>query len=120
MDVVRIKLAIENELIKKGFTNDEDDPDLLLDFHVWLTQQEYEKVHFENDYDFWPTYEQESFVKGSLIINMADSKNGVMIWQSTTSRSMDPKEEVDPKAIRLTIRRALQDFPPGHEPDPLR
>jgi len=113
--VVQIISAIEAELIKKGFTKDEDDPDLLLDFQVWLTQQEYEKIHFENDYDFWPAYEQESFVKGSLILNIADSKNGVVIWQSVTSRSMDPNEKVDPKAIRRTVRRALQEFPPGGE-----
>ncbi len=85
---------------------------MLLDFHVSLTQEEYQKVYFENDYDFWPAYEQEAYVLGSLVIDIADSKNSAVIWQSKTRRYMNPEDEVNSRTINRSVRRALQNFPP--------
>ena len=114
--VVEIKLAIEAEMTGKGFIQDENDPDMLMDFHVSLTEEGYEKIIFINDYDFWPEYESEEYVKGSLIIDIADGESAAMIWQSTTRRYMDPDAEVRANAIKRSVRKALQDFPP--EPGP--
>ena len=114
--VVEIKLAIEDEMIRKGFVKDENDPDMLLDFHVWLTEEGYEKIIFINDYDFWPEYEPEAYIKGSLIIDIADGESAAMIWQSTTRRYMDPDAEVSANAIKRSVRKALRDFPPQPGP----
>jgi hypothetical protein len=120
-----IQNAIKEELDSKGLLNDQNTPDLLVGFHVLLEEkQSVNTKHPEmiNPYDrpirYWDEYDEfynkeiYMFLKGSLVIDLIDSKTGSVVWQSTAERYMlaNEKVEKDSKIIK-GIKKALKSFP---------
>ena len=115
LDSVRvevIKIAIENELVDKGFIKDDNDPDFLVGFHVWITKELSERPHFESDYDFWPSYRQDAYKTGLLTVDIANADDASMIWQSNTKKYLNLDERVNLKEIRRIVKLTFRDFPP--------
>lgn len=114
-----IKESVVNELKDKGFKQDSNQPDLLINFQIIAE----ERTSFARDYgtdlidgeSAWVPFEeqqQEYYVEGSLIIDIIDAQTSELVWRSYGVQYFDPDEKVKEKRIRRAVRAALKKFPP--------
>ncbi|MBL6447785.1 DUF4136 domain-containing protein [Fulvivirga sp. 29W222] len=112
--------TIAIEMANKGFKQVDDRPDLMLDFHIILKEDSSMAawVH-EEDLPFWDPYNEGEnyyyFLRGSLIIDIADRSKGRMIWRSNAERLMALTPDLSQAEIRSGIKKALKKFPPKTE-----
>ena len=52
------------------------------------------------------------YLKGSMIIDIADAASGKMVWRSDAVRYLALNPEIDSKTIAGGVKRALRKFPP--------
>ena len=116
------KNAIVEELNTKGFTYNEDQPDFLIYVQIIMEEEQTviaSPINVYESYDWGRTYSQDDFVqetyvylKGSLIIDVADAASGRMVWRSDVVRYLTLKPEMDQRSIAVGVKRALKMFPP--------
>ncbi len=111
-----IKEAIVAELISKGLTQDEDNPDLLIDFHISMENETSVIYHHsdDNEYEFkaFPDREIINYLKGTIVIDMVDKSHAKMVWRSEAIGYMDVNPDLSEKNLRKGIAIALKNFPP--------
>ncbi len=120
--VEAFKQAIVQELNGKGYRYDDNQPDFLLYVQIVVEEQQTlitSPVNVDDAYDWGRTYPQEDFVedtyvylKGSMIIDIADAASGRMVWRSDAVRYLALNPEIDSKTIAGGVKRALRKFPP--------
>ncbi len=109
------KKAIIETMKSKGVVYNADYPDLLVDVHV--TVENMSEIIYHRDQEaqmsFLPLAEPEviEFLKGTLVIDMADRNESRMVWRSEAIGYLDIHPELTEKNIRKGIERVLQDFP---------
>lgn len=112
----KIKDAIVAELSSKGLTHDENNPDLLVDFHISVENESSVVYHHhdEDSYQFKPFAEPEviNYLKGTIVIDMVDKEHAKMVWRSEAIGYMDLHPDLTAKNIRKGIKQTLKDFPP--------
>lgn len=116
----KIKNSIISELNKKGIIQDNDNPDLLIDFHISV-ENETSIIYHHIDDDisrFIPFPEEEviNFLRGTIVIDMVDKQQGSMVWRSEAIGYMDTHPDLSEKNIRKGIALALKNFPPRSSP----
>lgn len=106
--------AVALEMYQKGYTQEDDSSDLLVDFHIVVKEDSaiFSMVH-EEDLPFWNNNEQEyyHFLRGSLVIHIGDRRTGKMIWRSDAKRLMALKPDIGGDEIRKGVKKALKKFP---------
>jgi hypothetical protein len=120
-----IQGSIQQELESKGFVNEQNQPDLLVGFHIIVEEQQttsvnrerlldfYEqKVNYWDGYELYDNNEVYKFLKGTLVIDIVDAQSGNAIWQGTSRRYMESVPELDQEDIKKAIKKALKNFPP--------
>jgi len=115
-----IRKAIEAELSRKGLTLNPDNPDLLIGFTITIKDEQAIVYHRAEDSPFFIKpldldKEVINYLKGSLIIGMADAKESRMVWQSHVSAYMELKPDLSETNIRKGIKQALRNYPPKKE-----
>ncbi|MCW5910821.1 MAG: DUF4136 domain-containing protein, partial [Cyclobacteriaceae bacterium] len=113
----RIKSAIVDELTRKGLTLNTDNPDLLVGFTITVKDEQAIVYHRAEDSPFFIKplaldREVINYLKGSLIIGMADAKESRMVWQSHVSAYMELEPDLSEANIRKGIKQALKNYPP--------
>lgn len=112
----RVSDAIKAKLEKAGFKYDPDSPDLLVDFHITLTNESSMIYHQREDQPFYyqPLSEPEviNYLKGTIIIDIADKSQGRMVWRSEAIGYMDIHPEITAQNLRRGVKEALRKFPP--------
>ncbi|GIL24428.1 MAG: hypothetical protein BroJett042_29410 [Bacteroidota bacterium] len=113
----KIKQAIIVELAKKGLTLDNDNPDLLIGFTITVKDEKAIVYHRAEDSPIFIKpldldKEVINYLKGSLIIGMADAKASQMVWQSHVSAYMELNPEFSEENVRKGIKQALKNYPP--------
>lgn len=112
----KIKESIVAEMNKKGLSQNNDNPDLLIDFHISVQNESSIIYHHGNDdvYEFKPFPNQEiiNYLKGTIVIHMVDKSEGRMVWRSEAIGYMDVHPDLSEKNIRRGIAIALRKFPP--------
>lgn len=105
-----IRAAVKNEFTKKGITEDEQNPDLLLMYHIFTTQKTENvpnppaypyygygfgprayyfhgrliPIAYAGYYNPWNTgYHQEHYTDGTLIIDVIDAKTNELLWRGS-------------------------------------
>jgi hypothetical protein len=114
----RVKEAIIGSMQNKGLRYDDDQPDLLVDFHITIENEKAIYYHGIQDdpYYYRTTFlqpEEVNLTKGSLLIHIVDREKGEVIWQSQAVGYLDTPPDLSEKNIRKGIRKVLKDFPPG-------
>jgi len=112
-----LKHAIIDELRKKGLEQNTENPDLLVGFTITVKDEQAIVYHPTED---TPIYikpletEKEviNYLKGSLIIGMADNKESRMVWQSEAISYMEINPDFSEKNIRKGIKIVLKNYPP--------
>lgn len=114
--IEHIANTIAVEMQEKGFIQVDDKSDILVDFHIVVKQDSAlsARIH-EEDLPFWDLYENNyyHFLRGSLIIDIADRRKGRMIWRSNSRRVMSIYPDIEFSDIQKGVHKALSKFPPG-------
>lgn len=113
----KIKNAIEFELSAKGYQKNENNPDMLVLFTVTerpgtlRTYNGYQMI--DNGLDSVRTPQNVQTTKidaGTLIINIIDSKTGMVAWQGFASGILKPKMLVDEMQVREAVASIFSKF----------
>ena len=112
----KIKNAIVLQLEKKGLKQDNDSPDLLIDFHISVENESSVIYHPINEdvYNFqsFPDQEVVNYLKGTIVIDMVDKAEARMVWRSEAIGYMDVHPDLSEKNINKGIATTLKKFPP--------
>ncbi len=116
--IATISNYIAQEMYEKGFTQGDEQADLMIDFHIVVEQDSaiFSVVH-EEDLPYWDDYQQKyyNFLKGTLIVDIVDRKLGQVVWQASGERYMALFPEINDKTIRHSVKKILKKFPPKSE-----
>ncbi len=116
----KIKNAIIAELEEKGLKHDDNNPDLLIDFHISVENESSVVYHHRDDepYYFQPFPELKviDYLKGTIVIDMVDKSESRMVWRSESIGYMDVHPDLSEKNIRRGIGTTLKKFPPKPNP----
>jgi Domain of unknown function (DUF4136) len=116
-----LKSSLIKELESEGLKEDPNNPDLLVGFTI--TMQDEQAIIYHRAEDS-PVYYQPldtereviNYLKGTLIIGMADNKESRMVWQSQAISYMELNPDFSEKNIHKGIKLVLKNFPPKPEP----
>lgn len=122
--IAKLQEVIREKFELKGLVHVDASPDLLVGFHAMIEEQESLLSNNEEMLDpytrrilYWEGYEdyynQEvyRFLKGSLVIDVIESKKGNVIWQSTARRYMEQTPNIERKDMEKAITKALKKYP---------
>jgi hypothetical protein len=115
-----LKSSLIKELESKGLKEDPNNPDLLVGFTITVKDEQAIIYHRAEDS---PVYYQPletdreviNYLKGTVIIGMADKKESRIVWQSLASSYMELNPDFSEKNIRKGIKLVLKNFPPKLE-----
>ena len=104
------------EMYEKGFTQLDDNSDMIVDFHIIIKEDSavFSMVH-EEDLPFWESHTDEyyRFLRGTLVIDIRDRASGRMIWRTQAERLMSMRPDIKNSDIRRGIKKAMRGFPPS-------
>ncbi|MEP2771468.1 MAG: DUF4136 domain-containing protein [Fulvivirga sp.] len=113
--IATISNYIAQEMYEKGFTQKDENADLMVDFHIVVEEDSaiFSVVH-EEDLPYWEDYQLKyyHFLRGTLIIDIIDREAGQVIWQASGERYMALFPEIDDKTVKLSVKKMLKKFPP--------
>jgi hypothetical protein len=112
----RLKRAVLNELNKKNLVNSSVEPDLLVAVSVILKDQSALPYLRADDVPFfWPAdvdMQEKDYVKGTVVIAMADRRTGRMVWECIGVRYMELYPNLSERNFRKAVRILMKKFPP--------
>ncbi len=108
--------VIAVEMQNKGYTQGDDHSDLLVDFKLVLEEDSaYAAVIHEEALPLWENYQENDnyyhFLKGTLIIDIADREKGQVVWRSITKRYLPKYPTMSTEDLKKGVKKALKDFP---------
>ncbi|MEJ2199902.1 MAG: DUF4136 domain-containing protein [Desulfuromonadaceae bacterium] len=114
-----IRRAIADELVAKGLAIQAGQPDLLVRYETHF-QEAVSATPSETGYSYqwrWVRWafgesEQQSYSKGTLIIDMLDRKTGNLVWQGSVSGPIRDKTDAQGK-LRAAVKEVLAPYPPA-------
>lgn len=110
------KDAIELQLEARGFSEDLNTPEILVNFQILEEDTELRKYVLNNKQDylgFGPRSESVKMVpvdKGTIIINFMDAKTGNQIWQGFASGALKPDDVKNMSVIKTKVGAIFEDF----------
>lgn len=121
----RIKSAITAALTAKGWTLNDQNPDVWVVPHIQLSEQT--QLNTWNTgwgYGRWgggmgnTQTTVEKIPIGTCIIDLVDAKQKQMIWRGTASNTLSPSDTPEQKqaAVNQAMTQLFQNFPPGSAP----
>ncbi len=114
--VERIKTAIENELIAKGYVkNTEGKPNFMIAIHAGAK----DKVNVTDyGYVYGPRgrwghrhLEVHKYKEGTLILDFVDPQLKQLIWRGWAVGALESPDQVE-EQITETVKKILEEFPP--------
>ncbi|MFD2200926.1 DUF4136 domain-containing protein [Shivajiella indica] len=124
----RIINAIRDEMLKKGFKEDLNNPDLLVNATAIVTEEKqltstnyYNYGGYYRPYRWGPSYAGSTVYsvselrEGSLVIDIIDASSKHLIWQSTGNKEIDTGLKKAETEIPAAVEKILADFPPQPE-----
>jgi len=116
------KSAIVDELERKGYVYDNNNPDFLLHLHVVVEEMEgqmsspyeYDTPDWQDAFPLDP-WKNEPYVylKGSMIIDIADAEESKMVWRCDLVEYMDLTADIADSRLKRGVRKGLKKFPPN-------
>jgi hypothetical protein len=123
----RIVNSIKQELVKKGMTENNTNPDVLVNAtavtkdkkQVTGTTNYYGYGGYYRPYSWSPgfsgttTYNVYEYKDGSLIIDFVDAASKKLVWQGTGNKEIDMPVKNAETLIPEAVTKILAGFPPG-------
>jgi hypothetical protein len=129
----RIIRAIKSDMLKKGFTENSSNPDLLINITTILEDKK--SVVAQTDYygyggyyrpyrwgggvyaGFAPpattTFNVYEYKDGSLIVDIIDAAKKQLVWQGTGNKEIDKPSSDPDTTINEAVVKIMEGFPPG-------
>lgn len=106
----RIKKAIEEDMMDKGYVLDDATPQLLAGFHIVIKDRTVMTSNcrgFE-EYQYWPECRVNTYyyTEGTLIIYITDISKNQIIWQGSAEGVLN----IDPDKMEKTIAKTVSDI----------
>ncbi len=113
------RVAIVQELERKGYAYTRNSPDFLVHLRIIVEEREgiigspYQQYAFDGEFplDIWSNIPY-TYLKGSLIIDIADADESKMVWRSDVVEYMNIKSDLAGSRLKRGVRKALKKFPP--------
>lgn len=119
----RVKSAVNNQLVAKGYQQNSENPDFLIAYHTGLK----EKVNVSSyGYGYYPRgryygwgggsyVDVHQYEEGTLILDFVDAKAKQLIWRGAATKALEsnPSPEKIEKNINKVIAKILEKFPPS-------
>jgi len=115
------KNAIVEELERKGFIYDQNNPDFLLYMHIVVEEKQGKFSFYSEDSESWEgaypignlVDETYIYLKGSMIIDIADAEESKMVWRSDAVEYLDMHSDISKGGFKKGVKYALKKFPPS-------
>ena len=111
-----LKTSIVEELESKGLKQDTNNPDLLVGFTITVDDEKAIIFHQSPDQPFYQPLdtdkEEITYLKGTLVLGLADKKESKIVWESFAVSYMDLQPDFDEKRVHKGIRIVLKNYPP--------
>jgi len=121
----RLLKAVENELAAKGFTKSDSNPDVMIDLKLKGEQKQTATATNTGGYGYgyrygWSggfsttTINYDTYVDGTLFIDMIDAKKQQLVWQGRGTATLDPdaSEAKREKNINYAVKQIFTKYPP--------
>jgi hypothetical protein len=122
----RIITAVESELGLKGFTKTESNPDVLIDLKLKGEQKQTATANTSGGYGYgyrygWgggfstTTINYDTYVDGTLFVDMIDAKKNQLVWQGRGTRTVDPDASQKKREdnINYAVKQIFKQYPPA-------
>jgi hypothetical protein len=123
----RILTAVETELAAKGFTKNENNPDVLIDVQLKGEQKQTAtatnsggRYGYGYRYGYGggfstTTINYETYVDGTLFVDMIDVSKNQLVWQGRGTKTVDPDASQKKKEdnINYAVKQIFTKYPPA-------
>jgi len=105
--------TINKELIKKGYVFQEENPDMYIEYIILIEHRIDTVSQRTTNYRYWAGFETDmyNYKKGTIFVNMVDSKKNNLIWQGKADSVLDRDPKYVKKKISKFIEMIFKDFP---------
>lgn len=118
----RLITAVENEMSLKGFTKS-DNPDVLIDIKITGEQKQTATATSTGGYGYgyrygWgggmTTVSYDTYVEGTLFVEMIDAAKKELVWQGRGVRTLDPEASAKKREqnINYSVKQIFTQYPP--------
>jgi hypothetical protein len=115
----RIRAAVDAQLAAKGFTQSEDNPDLLVVYHTGL-QNKVEVTDWGYTYagSYWGWAGRDidvyNYTEGTLIVDLVQASNRQLAWRGSATGVVEPGRPPEEVEARLhdVVARIFANYPP--------
>ena len=124
----RITDAVKKQMVAKGFTENDANPDLLVNVVTYLKEKQQVTAN-TNYYGYggyyrpyaWgggmssgtTTYSTYNYHDGTLMIDVVDASKKQLVWQGVGNKEIDKPSKDPDKTIPEAVARIMESFPPG-------
>ena len=121
----RLLKAVEGELAAKGFTKSDSSPDVFIDLQLKGEQKQTATATNSGGYGYgyrygWgggfstTTINYDTYVDGTLFVDMIDAKANQLVWQGRGTATLDPdaSEAKREKNINYAVKQIFMKYPP--------
>jgi hypothetical protein len=125
----RLLTAVETELAGKGFTKTEENPDVLIDIQLKGEQKQtatantsgYGGYGYGRGYRYGmgggmstTTINYETYVDGTLFVDMIDVSKNQLVWQGRGTKTVDPDASQKKREdnINYAVKQIFTKYPP--------
>ena len=126
----RLFTAIESELAAKGFTKSASNPDVLIDIKLKGEQKQTATATSSGGYGGYgygygyrygwgggfstTTINYDTYVDGTLFIDMIDAKKNQLVWQGRGTKTIEPdaSEKKREQNINYAVKQIFMKYPP--------
>jgi hypothetical protein len=122
----RLLSAIETELAAKGFTKAETNPDVLIDIQLKGEQKQTAtatnsggRYGYGYRYGYGggfstTTINYDTYVDGTLFVDMIDAKKNQLVWQGRGTKTVDPdaSQKKREENINYAVKLIFEKYPP--------
>ena len=108
-----IRDAIQKELEDRGYIFQEYDTDMLVEFDFIIQDHIDTVAQRTTSYRYWRGFETDTYnyKVGTLIINIIDNYQDVVVWQGTAESFLDLEPEKVEENIPKVVKKILQNYP---------
>lgn len=112
----RIKSAILKELSSRGYSRTEEDPDLVIHYHIIIDDQSVVTTepygYFYGPYWMRMQTHVYSYREGTLIIDLMDPKTNNLVWRGWATAAIDMiTQEQTEEMINRAVAKIFRRFP---------
>ena len=121
----RLLKAVETEMAAKGFTKSDSNPDVMIDLKLKGEQKQTATATNTGGYGYgyrygWgggfstTTINYDTYVDGTLFVDMIDAKKNQLVWQGRGTATLDPdaSEAKREKNINYAVKQIFTKYPP--------